>query len=578
MKKTIIGLVTLIVINSVAFALSPTELIKLRTEWDTKLRETTEKIANNPPEFELHYFNEVIPRELSEENYKNETIMLDVEIPYIKQIKGLENFKIVSNTLNDLQGITESKKWGEKINGFPWTYAEDIKYDNWLKKAINRHVDRYNFIIELVYENNKIIAKKPITYMICYAKRYNNFVAVSDYDIDGFITFTIDIKKLNIKNFDTNKLSIKVENVANSMAILPAEKYTVTYGLLWDKSNKGNLGSGYYKVVGQEPNESSIYDDIKTGSSVFLDCSLCYDKGIFSYITTNEEINSDFRIDEYDYGEDKKVVYIMPGSPQELSEALLELYYQSTPEGRAIKEAERREEEKRKAEAERLAEEERKIKAEKKLAEEKKAEAERLAKLEAEKKAEEERIEKERKERIKMLIGENGETKIEQVRILIRDKLKKDSTFFEISLQDTIYYILASEKELSSEKDSIALTFEDIQSEEDLIQLGNVIQIARIPIVIYIYNTTKISIPENCFYNCENLVNLFIYEVSTVHENAFNNCPNLFHIQFSIIEELQPNAFKDCPELDTIALPKKIKNQIKNTYKDYIKEKKISFL
>ena len=51
MKKTIIGLVTLIVVNSIAFSLSPTELIKLRTEWDTKLRKAAEKIAANPPEF-----------------------------------------------------------------------------------------------------------------------------------------------------------------------------------------------------------------------------------------------------------------------------------------------------------------------------------------------------------------------------------------------------------------------------------------------------------------------------------------------------------------------------------------------
>lgn len=255
MKKTIIGLVTLIVVNSIAFSLSPTELINLRTEWDTNLRKAAEKIAANPPEFELHFFNEVKPKDLTEEDYKNETMTLDVLIPYMKQISGFENRELANSLLSELHKIEESKNWGYKINNFPWSYAEDIGNDNWLLKANANHVDRFNFIITLLDKNKKIIAQKPITYMVCYSQQYSGFVMISDnshfnawlayygayYDNpceDDYMPFQISLKESDI-----DVVSVKVENRGKqTLSILPAEENAVR--------KIPENSKGFYKVVG----------------------------------------------------------------------------------------------------------------------------------------------------------------------------------------------------------------------------------------------------------------------------------------------------------------------------------------
>lgn len=591
MKKTIIGLVTLIVINSVAFALSPTELIKLRTEWDTKLRETTEKIANNPPEFELHYFSEIKEKDLTEDNYKNETISLEVTIPYMKQIKGGENKDLVASTLKELKTIEESKNWGKKINGFPWTYVEDIDNDSWMHKAMARHVDRYNFSISLVDENNNVIAKKPITYMICYDKKYSGYVMISDNNryndsVDDenfgyskrFEEDTIDFT-ISIKNVDLDSLSVKVENIGNNLAILPADNNTVR--------KLQTKGKGYYKVVGNhfEPYrlmvksknlrtsgeereffnlarkdsvDSNYYNagsGKKDNADLFIDLSSCY--SAYDYFYGYDDITGDVEnngLYNYFKGSGSYANLILPGNSLKKYEEFEESFYLNTLEGQAIRNAERKKE------------------AEKKAAEERKAEEERR---------EAERIEKEKREseRIRTLIGDDGDAKIEQIRLIIKDELEKDFPSFKINLQDAIFYILASEKELSSEKKKISLHVEDIKSEEDYMQLGLAIQNAHIPIWLSIsvdYNT-EISIPENCFTDCEYLEYLSTSSISAIHENAFNNCPNLSYISFWNIEELQPNAFNDCPKLKEIKLPKKIKNKIKTSYKDFIKKKIIIF-
>ena len=43
----------------------------------------------------------------------------------MKQTGGAENEKIANELLDGLHNIPESKNWGGKINGFPWTYVDD---------------------------------------------------------------------------------------------------------------------------------------------------------------------------------------------------------------------------------------------------------------------------------------------------------------------------------------------------------------------------------------------------------------------------------------------------------------------
>ena len=235
--------------------LSPAELIKLRTEWDNRLREGAEKIAANPPQFELHYFEEPLPQELTDSDYENETMSFKIIIPYLKQIAGFENIELANSLLDKLHKIPESKNWGDKINGFPWSYAEDIGNDNWMLKALSGHVDKYNFIISIVDENKNILVQKPISYMVCYAKQYSGFIMVSDhsgysstnsapeaYENDT-IYFLISIKNVNI-----DKLTVQVENRGKqNLAILPAEEGAVRYELIKKDNDKVFR---YFKIVG----------------------------------------------------------------------------------------------------------------------------------------------------------------------------------------------------------------------------------------------------------------------------------------------------------------------------------------
>ena len=111
LKKITFIMLFAVIMNTLFFSeqgqskLSPSELIKLRGEWDSRLLEAAKQIAANPPQFELHYFQELVPQDLTEENYKNETMSFSVSIPYLKQIAGFENRELANNILNELHQI-----------------------------------------------------------------------------------------------------------------------------------------------------------------------------------------------------------------------------------------------------------------------------------------------------------------------------------------------------------------------------------------------------------------------------------------------------------------------------------------
>lgn len=264
--------------------LSPTELIKLRSEWDKKLKEAAEEIAANPPQFELHYFNEIKFRALTETDYENETISLDVTIPYLKQISGFENAGLAKSLLDELHEIKESNNWGDKINDFPWTYAKDIGNNNWMIKANAKFVDKFNFIISIVDQKQRILAQRPITYMVFYDKQYSGFVMVSDnssyarsngdyyFSEEDYLDF-----KISLKDVDLDKLSVRVENKGNQkLAILPAEEGALRYLSYIDSLKTSPVL--YRKVVGNSngigiPNNKK---DITDNNYVFIDLSDTY--------------------------------------------------------------------------------------------------------------------------------------------------------------------------------------------------------------------------------------------------------------------------------------------------------------
>ena len=122
------------------FGAQAKSLIKMRNDWDKLLREAAELIASNPPTFEVKYFNDI---EQGKIDYDKEIVQFIIPTPYLVESDSfLENKKLAASMIEALNKIPESKNWGEKINGFPWSYADDIEGDNWLKRAIFTDKDK----------------------------------------------------------------------------------------------------------------------------------------------------------------------------------------------------------------------------------------------------------------------------------------------------------------------------------------------------------------------------------------------------------------------------------------------------
>ena len=150
------------------FGASAKNLMKLRSEWDKLLKEAAALIAANPPEFTLYYFSNIKANELTAEDYERGMMSFTVGSPYLKQTGGAENEKIANELLDGLHKIPESKNWGDKINGFPWTYAYDIEGDNWLKWKSERLI----FNVQLLDAKKKAIAQEDITFTVRYGNKY----------------------------------------------------------------------------------------------------------------------------------------------------------------------------------------------------------------------------------------------------------------------------------------------------------------------------------------------------------------------------------------------------------------------
>ena len=200
------------------FGANAKNLIKLRDDWEKLLKEAAGLIAANPPEFELRYFTDIEPLELTEENYNKGTMSFRVGAPYLKQTSGAENFTVASELMTALQKIEQSKNWGAKMNGFPWTYADDIAGDNWLKWANANKTETYPCTVTLLDANKKTIAKKPYTLNVKYDKKYTGLLYVSSNSFGSSLT----IPDVPVSNADTDKIYISVENTGSKkISVLP---------------------------------------------------------------------------------------------------------------------------------------------------------------------------------------------------------------------------------------------------------------------------------------------------------------------------------------------------------------------
>jgi len=175
------------IVASGNFGANAKNMMKLRNDWDKLLRQAAELIASNPPTFELRYFSDIQAEEMTAKDYERGTMSFTVSSPYLWQSDDGENEKLATELLNTLHKIPESKNWGDKINGFPWSYGEEIGGDNWLIAANkNGNLKGYNstgwkmysvkenrtFSVQLLDAKKKVIASKDISFDIRYAKKF----------------------------------------------------------------------------------------------------------------------------------------------------------------------------------------------------------------------------------------------------------------------------------------------------------------------------------------------------------------------------------------------------------------------
>ena len=575
MKKIIVAVVLLAGINSLVFAakaksssqsssqkasepakvekpvdlsegLSPAELIQLRNEWNAKLLDATRKIAENAPEFELHYYNKTISvADLTESDYERGTITVKVGLPYLKQIKGFENYNLADSLLTQLNNMEASRKWGDKINGFPWSYAQDVSKDNWLLKAITNHTDKYNFVISLVDDKGKVIASKPITYMVCYEKKFSGFVTCSDrnhrefvsnarsfYDIadDEYMPFVIKIEDCN-----PDKLSIKVE---------PRGKNTTK--IVTDENNGvlSSYGVKYIKYTGS----NQYYNAEKGSGKLFIDYSDTYDLVDFysrledRHYKSYEDVMSDiYQMKQKNWTgqtepiSENGIVYIPAGSPLELQQALWAQYQAAVDENNTDKKAQKK------------------------------------------------------KEQMEAHLGMPVDILMEKyafvknsINIIAKEGMEsvplQDMPFVIMYIND----ILSDPKYSELKKNDFSFNVTcDLYVKDDihklLIAMGNEIRQADFYIGLRMSYYTK-DIDCDYLKGCKSLVSVSSLYAANIPSDAFSGCTKLNYLSIYSAESFGAGVFDGLDSIKTIYLEKKHKKQISKNYKDMVKNQIISFI
>lgn len=204
------------VVSSGNFGANAKNLIKLRKEWDNLLREAAELIASNPPEFAFYYNTDIHVKEMTEEDYENETMSFYVTSPALIPT-DYTNRKIANDLLRSLRFIDESENWGEKLNGFPVTYFKEIKGDSWVNKLDSKKPDEYIFTMNLLDANKKTIATHKVTFHVSYktdqdwykTRYYVSYEGVPQRIGDEFY---VNFNSVSVENADTDTLYITVDN------------------------------------------------------------------------------------------------------------------------------------------------------------------------------------------------------------------------------------------------------------------------------------------------------------------------------------------------------------------------------
>lgn len=193
------------VVSTGNFGKNAKNMIKLRNDWDKLLTEAAAFIKSNPPTFDLYYFSDIETKELTERDYAKGTMTFTISYPYLEwnNREGFaENQKVADDLVNGLKSIEQSKNWGDKINGFPWTY-------------IDKYEDEIKIKLSLLNSNKKVISSAYASLYIDYNRDNPWKIGVrlpetisQSFDMDKFIYSDLEFKDVSVNDADTDKLYI----------------------------------------------------------------------------------------------------------------------------------------------------------------------------------------------------------------------------------------------------------------------------------------------------------------------------------------------------------------------------------
>lgn len=224
------------VVSTGNFGKNAKNMIKLRNDWDKLLWEATALIAANPPVFQLVYYDDLKTEEI---DYDKGTLNISVTVPDVVQCNlrdFWENEKLVKSMKSSLAGISESKNWGEKINGFPWSYADDVGGDNWLQQlsSYSSSIKLY-FNILLLNSSKKVISEKKMTVKMFLCDSTRRSVEPEDFFTGRYYVWKchnnlykngkIIFESISVDDADTDNMFISITNTGSMEAsVVPKEK------------------------------------------------------------------------------------------------------------------------------------------------------------------------------------------------------------------------------------------------------------------------------------------------------------------------------------------------------------------
>ena len=206
-------------------------------------------MASNEPTFALKYYSDITPGAI---DYNKGIMAIGISAPYLYQYNFVdwydENQKIEEELLSALRKIPESKDWGEKINNFPWSYADDAGGNNWMQRQ--NVFRKFVFDVSLHDANKKVIAKERIRFDVSsFFPKRKKFLIENSLENDeelGEIIFHV-----SVNDADTDSLFISIASAdANgkdvSIIPLPADVLSPAKALKAVKNEefKGTLKIG----------------------------------------------------------------------------------------------------------------------------------------------------------------------------------------------------------------------------------------------------------------------------------------------------------------------------------------------